>query len=80
MFNESPAAADHFPVSREGLQQEAVRNMAVRGSPLAKKPLRALAHRFRGTQLVCSARPARRYLLPQKRQQRSAEDHDAHDA
>ena len=80
MFNESPAAADHFPVPRERLQQEAVRNVAVRGSALVKKPLRALSHWLNGTQLACSARSARRYLLPQKRQQRCAEDHDAHDA
>ena len=80
MFNESPAVADHFPVPRDRLQQEPVRNMPIGGSALPKKPLRALTHRLNGTQLACSARPVRRNLLREQRQQRSAEDSDAQDA
>ena len=77
-FNECPAVADHFAVPRESLQQEAIRNMSVRGSALPKKPLCTLAHRFTRTLRACSACPARGNLLRQQRSQPNAQNHGAH--
>jgi hypothetical protein len=77
MLNESAVRADHFPVLREGLQQEATGNVAVRGSALPKKPFCALAHWLDGTLLPHVAQPVRRNLLRQQRCQRAAQHHSA---